>query len=46
MPLVPFMTFIDVSKGKADTSFFDFSDAFEFSEDASPDADAIVSCYY
>ena len=38
--MIPF----DVSKGKADTAFIDSSDVLEFSEDASPDADAIVSC--
>ena len=42
--LVSFVKFFDVSKGKADTAFIDSSDVLEFSEDASPDADAIVSC--
>ena len=38
------MKFFDVDKGKADTAFLDCSDLSEHSNDASPNADAIVTC--
>ena len=42
--LVSFVKFFDVDKGKADTAFLDCSDLLEHSVDASPNADAIVTC--
>ena len=38
------MKFFDVDKGKADTAFLDCADLLEHSIDASPNADAIVTC--
>ena len=42
--LVSFVKFFDVDKGKADTAFLDCVDLLEHSIDASPNADAIVTC--
>ena len=42
--LVSFVKFFDEKEGKPDTSFLDCSDLLEHSPDASPDADAIVTC--
>ena len=42
--LVSVVKFFDVDKGKADTAFLDCSDLLEYSIDASPNADAIVTC--
>ena len=42
--LVSFVKFFDVDKGKADTAFLDCADLLEHSIDASPNADAIVTC--
>ena len=42
--LVSFVKFFDVDKGKADTAFLDCSNLLEHSVDASPNADAIVTC--
>ena len=42
--LESFVMFFDVDKGKADTAFLDCSDLLEHSIDASPNADAIVTC--
>ena len=42
--LVSFVKLYDVDKEKADTVFLDCSDLLEHSPDASPDADAIVTC--
>ena len=42
--LVFFVKYFDVHKGKADTAFLDCSDLLEDSIDASPNADAIVTC--
>ena len=42
--LVPFVKLYDVDKEKANTVFLDCSDLLEYSPDASPDANAIVTC--
>ena len=42
--LVFFVKFFDVDKGKADRAFLDCSNPLEHSIDASPNADAIVTC--
>ena len=42
--LVSFVKNFVVDKGKAETAFLDCSDLLEHSPDASPNADAIVSC--
>ena len=42
--LVSFVKTFNVDKGKAETAFLDCSDLLEHSPDASPNADAIVTC--
>ena len=42
--LVSFVKYFDNERGKTDTIFIDSSDLLNFSPNASPDADAIVSC--
>ena len=42
--LVSFVKIFDVDKGKAETAFLDCSDLLEHSPEASPNADAIVTC--
>ena len=42
--LVSFIKYFDLEKGKANSVFIDCSDLLNYSPEASPDADAIVSC--
>ena len=42
--LVSFVKIFDVDKGKAETAFLDCSDLLEHSPDASPNADALLTC--
>ena len=42
--LVSFVKYFDLEKGRADTVFMDCSDLLSISPNASPDANAIVSC--
>ena len=43
--LVSFVKFFDVDKGRTDTAFLDCSDLLQHSIDASPNADAIFTCF-